>query len=146
MRRTGLMTLLLASLWLSGCAEVALGAGSLVVGAGFNHALSGITYKTFTAPLANTRLAALKTLSRMDMTVTDETESDSGWEIEAEAADRNITVELESLTPATTRMRVVADEGVFFLKDSATAAEIIVQTAQTLQHDAAMTAQADADY
>jgi hypothetical protein len=132
-----------ASLWLGACAEIVISAGSMVAGAGVNHALGGITYKTFTAPLANTRLAALKTLSRMDMTVTGEEKTDSGWEIEATAADRDITVELESLTQTTTRMRVVADEGLFFLKDSATAAEIIVQTAQTLQHDAAMTAQAD---
>jgi len=36
-----------------------------------------------------------------------------------------------------TRMRVVANQGAIFFKDSATATEIVLQTAQTLQDDAA---------
>jgi hypothetical protein len=49
----------------------------------------------------------------------------------AHANDRDISVEVEALTPRTTRLRVVASEGMIF-KDSATATEIIVQTSQAL--------------
>ena len=51
--------------------------------------------------------------------------------IRAKAANRAIEVEFESLTPKTTRMRVVADSESFF-KDSATATEIILQTERAL--------------
>ena len=42
---------------------------------------------------------------------------------------------LERLTPQATRMRVVANEGALFFKDSSTATEIILQTAQTLENN-----------
>jgi hypothetical protein len=47
---------------------------------------------------------------------------------------------LEQLTPATTRMRVVTNKGDFFFKDGATSTEIIIQTAQIVESDAATTA------
>ncbi|MDP6430402.1 MAG: SDR family oxidoreductase, partial [Rhodospirillales bacterium] len=64
-------------------------------------------------------------------------ETKSGWEIKGTAADREIDIELESLTRRTTRMRVVANEGDIFFKDSATSTEIIIQTAETLESEMA---------
>jgi hypothetical protein len=52
--------------------------------------------------------------------------------IKASAVDRIIEIELERLSRRTTRMRVVANKGTIFFKDAATATEIIVQTASTL--------------
>lgn len=127
----------LAMLSLPGCAAVALTTAGVAGGVGVDHTLSGISYKTFTTPAADVRRATLKTLARMDIAVIDIRETKSGWEIKGTAADREIDIELESLTRRTTRMRVVANEGDIFFKDSATSTEIIIQTAETLESEMA---------
>ncbi|MFQ5784200.1 MAG: DUF3568 family protein [Alphaproteobacteria bacterium] len=134
-----------ALLTLQGCAAVGLavlgtGAG-VAASAGIDHTLNGIAYKTFAASPNATRFATLKTLARMEMPVMKDSvdkENTRIWEIVAEASDRTIEIELEELTPRTTRMRVIANNGPFF-KDAATATEIIVQTAATLDADVAQT-------
>ena len=126
---------------LQGCAAAGLGlvmveAGAGVgMGAGLEHAMNGIVYKTFTAPANEVRFAALRALDRLGMPVTSDETSEDGWKVTASATDRTIDVELLKLTEQTTRMRVVANEGVIFFKDASTATEIILQTAQTLQDD-----------
>ncbi len=123
----------LAALSLGGCAAVALTAGGLAAGAGVNHTLSGIAYKTFNDNIETLRIATLITLEQMAMEVTEDTATDEGWEIIAIAAEREIDIELERLTERATRMRVVANEGEIFFKDSATATEIILLTAENLE-------------
>ena len=54
----------------------------------------------------------------------------NGENIKANATDRDINIELEALSPNTTRMRVTASSG--FIRDSATATEIIIQTERFL--------------
>ena len=122
-----------ATALLFGCAPVALTAGSIAGSAGVNHTMNGIAYKTFTTPVKTMRVATLKTLNRMEMQVTQDSKSDEGLVIAATAIDRRITIELEELTPATTRMRVVTNKGDFFFKDGATSTEIILQTAQVVE-------------
>ncbi len=117
---------------LPGCAAVVLTAGGLGASAGINHTLSGIAYKTFNNSIEDMYVATLVTLDQLDMAVTNEKETEEGWEILAEAADREIVIELERLTKRATRMRVVAHEGMIFFKDSATATEIIILTAENL--------------
>lgn len=117
---------------LQGCIALALTAGSMVGGAGVNHTLSGIAYKTFNSPMDELRGATLVTLAEMEMEVTLDEESEEGWEINADAIDREIDIELERLSSKTTRMRVVAHEGAIFFKDSATATEIIIVTAENI--------------
>lgn len=102
--------------------------------------LNAIAYKTFTAPVDDVRHAALETLGRMGMPVTADERSDTGWAIVATAADRTVEIELERLTPNATSMRAVVNEGEIFFKDSATAWEIVQQTAQNIQDDAKITA------
>lgn len=136
MRMLRAMVLLLGLAGLSGCAAVALTAGGIAGGAGVDHTLSGIAYKTFAAPIENVRLATLQTLKQMDMSVKDDRKVEAGWEITASANDRDINVELEALTPRTTRMRVVVNKGEIFFKDAATGTEIIVQTADKLVQQA----------
>jgi hypothetical protein len=120
-----------------GCAGAGLavmGATAAVsMGTGVEHTLNGVAYKTFTAPLSNVRVATLRTLNQMDMPVTMDAKTDNGWELSATAADRKIDIELERLTERTTRMRVVANKGEIFFKDTSTATEIVLQTAQILQ-------------
>lgn len=122
-----------AALFLVGCAPVAMTAGGIAGGAGVNHALNGIAYKTFTAPVRQVRVATLRSLNRMEMKVTSDKKQEDGWRVEAVAAERTIEIDLESLTPSATRMRVVTNKGGFFFKDSATSTEIILQTAQRLE-------------
>ncbi len=119
-----------------GCVGVALTAGGIAGSTGVNHTLSGIAYKTFMTPVDELHFATLKTLGRMDMEVSEDKETASGFEILALARDRKIEIELESLTSKTTRMRVVANKGEIFFKDAATATEIIIQTAETMAKDA----------
>jgi len=117
---------------LQGCAGVALTAGGIAGGTGVEHTMNGISYKTFATPLANMRLATLKTLDKLDMKVTDDHQTEEGWQIEAAAHDRDIDITLESLTSRTTRMRVVVNKGEIFFKDASTSTEIILQTGETL--------------
>lgn len=118
---------------LSGCAGVALTAGGLVASAGVNHTLSGIAYKTFTAPIDQLQSATLEGLEKMDIAVTDMNKTDPGWNIKGTTETRDVEVELEEITSNATRMRVVVSKHEdLFSKDSSTAAEIIVQTAYVM--------------
>lgn len=124
---------LVAALNLGGCAGAALTAGGIAGSTGVNHTLNGIVYKTFTAPVKELRVATLNTFKKMQIKVTGDKKADYGWRIDGAAFERTIGIELERLTPNATRMRVTTDEGVIF-KDSATSTEIIIQTAQQLEH------------
>lgn len=122
--------LLLAALGLAGCEAAALTALGVGASAGVSHTLSGITYRTFAEPLPKVKAASLKALQRMQIKVAGTSRIENGEQIKARAADRDIEIELEALSPNTTRMRVVASQGL--LKDSATATEIIMQTERSL--------------
>ena len=129
---------------LGGCAAAGLsivGAGAgVALGTGVEQSLSGITYKTFTAPAGDVHVATLQTLERMDMALSGDTESADGWTVTATAADREINIGLKRLTPNTTRMRVVASQTDWIFMDAATATEIILQTAQTIDANASRVA------
>jgi hypothetical protein len=137
----GVMLLLTAWL-LSGCAAVALSAVGPAAEYGIDQATSGASNKTYTASLASLRLAALKSLSRMDMDVTKDDGKDGEWEIEAEAGSRSIDIELAALTANTTRIHVTADRGDWFFKDEATAEEVVAQITDALQRDTLVAEQA----
>ena len=76
-------------------------------------------------------LASLVALRRMGIRTDEVKKWDNGELITARVGNREIEVELESVTAYTTRMRVTARNGGFFY-DGATAAEIIVQTERRL--------------
>ncbi len=137
MRRLCFVFFGLCLMALQGCSAVAVSAGSIVAGTGVNHTLSGISYKTFNVSVGQLKVAAVETLSRLDMPITGKVRTKTGWLIGARAIGRRIEVDLEGLTRRATRMRVVAHEGDIFFKDSATSTEIIVQTVQTLDMQAA---------
>ena len=124
-----------------GCAAAGLtlfgvGAG-VTTGTGVSYTLDSIAYKTFTAPIEDLQSATLKALKRMDIRVKENQPNASGRKIMAEAGDHTIEIELDRLTAKTSRMQVVAKQGWLF-RDRATAAEIIVQTDQTLETHAAL--------
>lgn len=127
----GLSLLLL----LNGCA--ALGLTLFGVGAGVGtgtavaYTLDGTAYRTFTASLPEVRMATLIALKRMGITVEGNERVEQGEVVRGNGTDRQIEIELEAITPKTTRMRTVAKQGIFF-KDRATATEIITQTQTAL--------------
>jgi hypothetical protein len=127
MKRT-LVVLALACLPLCGCAAVALTALGVGMATGVSHTLSGMVYKTFTTPQAQVEKATYGALSRMQVKVTNAKRDGSSKTILARAGDRDIEIELEALTPNTTRMAVTAKKDGGILRDGATATEVILQT------------------
>ena len=131
-RSPALIVLLMLALPLSGCAAVALTAAAVGGGVAANHQLGGIAYRTFTAPLPKVRTAAMAALKRMGIKPDGSEKIELGERLLAKAGDRNIEIELEALTPNTTRMRVVAKKEGGMVVDSSTAVEIITQTEKSI--------------
>jgi len=131
-RSPALFVLLMLALPLSGCAAVALTAAAVGGGVAANHQLGGIAYRTFTAPLPKVRTAAMAALKRMGIKPDGSEKIELGERLLAKAGDRNIEIELEALTPNTTRMRVVAKKEGGMVVDSSTAVEIITQTEKSI--------------
>jgi len=122
-------------LLLQSCAGVALtlfgvGAG-VTTGTSVSYTLDGIAYRTFTAPLPQVETATRTALDRMGIKVEATSQIEQGKAIKAVTEDREIEIELERVSPRTTRIRTVAKQGLFF-KDRATATEIIIQTEKAL--------------
>jgi hypothetical protein len=129
--------LLALAVGVEGCAGVGLalfgvGAG-ISGGTGVNYTLDSIAYKTFAISEPDLRAATVTTLKRMAITVTENEATESGRQITATAGDRTVDIELDRITPKTSRMRVNVKKG-WILRDRATAGEIIVQTEKTLEH------------
>jgi hypothetical protein len=126
----------LFSVYLNGCvAPVALtlfgvGAG-VTTGTAVSYTMDGIAYRTFTAPLSQVERATLTALNDMGMEIEGTEKTDEGKVIKAKGVERQIEIELQSISSKTTRIRTVAKDGVFF-KDRATATEIILQTERVL--------------
>ena len=125
---TTLAAVLACALATTACVPVAVTAVGVGMGVGVGHALGGMVYKTFTTSQTNVRKATLGALNRMQIQVVESKRNGSTETIKAKAVDRDIEIELESLTPTTTRMLVVAKKNDGILRDSATATEIILQT------------------
>ena len=130
------LVVVLGSLFLlNGCAAVALtmlgvGAG-VATGTSVGYTLDGYAYRTFTAPLPRVESATRTALKRMGMKIEATAKTEEGKAIAATGNEREIEVELEVVSSNATRIRTVAKQG-FFLKDRATATEIILQTEKVL--------------
>jgi hypothetical protein len=99
---------------------------------GVERSLSGVTMKTFTAPLGTVGTAALQSLNYMDIGLTEVRKDIQTWDIAAAAGSRMVDIHLEAISPKTTLMRVIVEQGDSFFKDGATATEIVLQTADAL--------------
>lgn len=119
----------------NGCAAVGLTlfgvAAGTATGTSVGYTLDGIAYRTFTASLPQVETATRTALDRMGIKVDSTANTDQGRAIRATSNDREIEIELEKVSPKTTRIRTVAKQGIFF-KDRATAGEIIFQTEKVL--------------
>ena len=128
MQTTMKAVLALATLNLGGCAAVGLTALGVGMSTGVSHTLGGMVYKTFTAPQSSVKRSTYAALNKMQVKVLKTEKKGSTETILAKAGDRDIEVELESLTPNTTRMMVTAKRDGGILRDGATATEVILQT------------------
>jgi hypothetical protein len=128
MDRTLPLLALILLLTLPGCAAVGLTALGVGMATGVSHTLGGMVYKTFTAPQAQVKRATYGALNRMQVKVKETRRDGQTERIQAKAGDRDIEVELEALTPNTTRMLVTAKKDGGILRDGATATEVILQT------------------
>jgi hypothetical protein len=128
LKRATIAVVACASLSLGACAPVMLTALGIGMSTGVSHTLGGMVYKTFTAPQAQVKRASMGALNRMQIHVVKAKRDGAVETITARAADRDIEIELEALTPATTRMLVTARKDGGILQDGATATEIILQT------------------
>lgn len=129
MKKTAMVAVLaLGALSLEGCVAVGLTALGVGMATGVSHTLSGMVYKTFTSPQRNVKQATYSAFNRMQIKVVSAKHNGTTETIAAKAGDRDIEVELESLTPATTRMLVTAKKDGGILRDGATATEVILQT------------------
>jgi hypothetical protein len=81
--------------------------------------------------LPQVETATRTALDRMGIKVEATSQIEQGKAIKAVTEDREIEIELERVSPRTTRIRTVAKQGIFF-KDRATATEIIIQTEKAL--------------
>ena len=102
-----------------------------VVRAGTECRSNAVVVRTFSVPLADGRDAALATLSQLQVGVTRDALTADGGKILARTRRRCISITLDGLTPVLTQMRVVVSRW-FFLRDAATATEILAQTEQRL--------------
>lgn len=129
----GLRTLTLVALAsaLSACEPLAVTAFGVGASTAVGHTLTGVTYRTFTAPMARVQSASVGALHKMGIKVARTEKNGDTLILKATARAREIDVELEPLTSNTTRMRVTARNG-GILYDSATATEIILQTEKIL--------------
>lgn len=128
MKKTITLLLAFTALQLCGCVAVGLTALGVGMATGVSHTLSGMVYKTFTTPQAQVKRATLGALSRMQIKVVSSKRDGTTDVIKAKASDRDIDIELEALTPNTTRMAVTAKKDGGILRDGATATEVILQT------------------
>jgi hypothetical protein len=113
---------------LQGCAAVALTAAGVGMATATSHTLGGIVYKTFAAPQTKVRRSTVAALGHMQIRILEAKQDGNKEVIKARAADRDIELEIEALTPNTTRLTVTATKNGGFIRDSATATEIILQT------------------
>src|SRR5262245_1123773 len=111
MRSSPILSRLAAALALSALAAcnpfaaTAIGVGA---SAGIQHTVSGIAYRTFSAPLPNVRAAVRDALDHMQIRIGSTYKIDNGVRFRARASDIEIEIDLESLTGNATRMRSTA--------------------------------------
>lgn len=111
----------------SGCAAVAVTGGSLGVG----YAVTNVARKTVNHPLDKVIWAVMDASEKMEIKVVKNHGDKEERYIEAATKKLNISIQLESITPKTTKMTINAREGLF-LKDKSTANAIILKTENIL--------------
>ena len=128
------LLILINTVSLTGCVAAATSAAGMGGSAAITHTMNGITYRTFTAPQAKVRFATIRALDRMQIKLISDSMQDKSniRLVTAKSSERKIEIQLEPISPNTTRMRVIAKKGSGIFYDAATAEEIIQQTKLSL--------------
>jgi hypothetical protein len=82
-----------------------------VVTSGAEQAVPHGVARIFAANVGDVRTAVLRSLLSMDVKVVADSKTNQGWRIMALADERMIMIQLESVSPTVTRMRVIMDRG-----------------------------------
>lgn len=99
---------------------------------GVTYTVTNIAYKTLSYPLKDVEEALHKALEKMAIKEGKREAVDGNVRIMATTKKLTIYIDIEKVTPAATRLSVNAKQGAF-LKDRATATEVIVQTEKGLE-------------
>lgn len=117
-------------LFLSGCA------GVLIAGAsgGVAYSLTNIAHKTIPCPIDQVDFANRLALMKMGIKYVEAVKAENRSKIFAETSELKIYIDLEKITPKSTKISVDAKKN-FFVKDKSTAEAIIVETEAMLAKD-----------
>ncbi|MDA8105481.1 MAG: DUF3568 family protein [Nitrospiraceae bacterium] len=110
-------------LLLSGCTSVLVSGA----GAGVAYTVTNVAYKTIVSPIDQVEFANRLALMKMRIKYVERIEAGDGVMIIAETSDLDIYIDLEKITPKTTKMSVDAKKNIV-MKDKATAVAIIEET------------------
>jgi len=116
-------------LLLTGCTSV------LVTGAsgGIAYTITNVAYKTIASPIDQVEFANRLALMKMRIKYVERIETGNGVKIVAETSELNIYINLERITPKTTKISVNAEKNIV-MKDMATAVAIIEETEAMLEN------------
>lgn len=123
LQKIKLLPILNILLLISGCESILLTSAS----GGIAYTFTNVAYKTVWYPIDEVQLAVHKALERMDIKELAVRKTASGFEMDAQAADLTIYIDLQNITSRSTKIAVDARKE-FVLKDKATATAIIEQT------------------
>ena len=142
MSSPGRMALAVATLavLLQGCAALPLAVvgGSMlqagtgaVVKSGTEYTMGGAARRTLTVPANAVRAAVLEAFDRVGAQVARDEEADDGMRLRGQLDRRTVDVRLTPLSPSLTTMTLVVKRNLF-VKDRATASEILEQIEEAL--------------
>ena len=126
------------TLLLGGCGALPVSVAALIPvfvsagGGGVAYTVTSVAYQTFSYSFEEVDGAVHSALKKMEIGEFGSEEFEDGLEISAATKKLKIYVTLEKITPATTKVKVNAKRGTF-LKDKATAKEILVQVGRALE-------------
>lgn len=135
----GVIAALVLACGLEGCAlfplaavgGAALNASGGAITRGTEYTMGGTARRTFTSPIEDVHAAILETFERTAIRVAKDETSDDGRRLVGEAERRTVKIELTSLTPTLTSMKLLVKRNIL-LKDRATASELVTQTEHAL--------------
>lgn len=116
-----------------GCNTLAMTMLGVGANIGITHQISGYASKTFVRPLPDVLDAAEVALGLMEIGIFTIDAHGDNRTIWAYAGELSIEIELDALTPTTTRMRVIARRSIGILVDASTAQAITLETETQLR-------------
>jgi hypothetical protein len=118
---------LIGLFWLmAGCAEILIPGAFTGAGEAYRYTTSNVVKKTLMGNVGQVKAATRSALKKMKVRFHSVKTEDSETEIEASTSELDITITIEPITSATTKVKVNAVEDHIF-KDRATAAQILSQ-------------------